>query len=81
MIRVINECTGTCLGGSDAPALYIEGFCLSTDTKPTDGLATGSRLTEVDTGKVYLFDEEADSGSKWIEQGAANEPEPADGDT
>ena len=40
--------------------LYIEGFCTSQDTKPTSGIITGSKMTEVDTGDVYLF-EEADS--------------------
>jgi hypothetical protein len=36
----------------------VEGFCLSTDTKPTDDdLATGSVLVEVDTGDCYLYDE------------------------
>ena len=36
---------------------YVEGFCLSTDEKPTAGLVTGSKLTEADTGDVYLFAE------------------------
>lgn len=41
---------------------YAEGVCLSTDTKPTD-LANGSRLLEMDTGKVYFFDEEC---GQWL---------------
>lgn len=48
--------------------LYIEAFGLSTDTKPTNA-ATGSKFTEVDTGKIYLFDSESD----WVEQGTSNE--------
>lgn len=36
---------------------YVEGFCLSSDTKPTTGLVTGSKMTEADTGDVYLFAE------------------------
>ena len=36
---------------------YVEYFGLSTDTKPTSGIVTGSKFTEVDTGDVYLFDE------------------------
>ena len=36
---------------------YSEMFGLSTDDKPTEGLITGSKFTEVDTGDVYLFDE------------------------
>ena len=36
----------------------------STDTKPTENFANGSSFVEVDTGKLYLFDEEA---SSWVE--------------
>ena len=46
---------------------YIEGFCLSSDTPPTDGIATGSKMTEVDTGVVYLFDEVS---GEWINPSA-----------
>lgn len=37
---------------------YIEAAGLSGDTKPTAGIITGSRFTEVDTGLEFLFDEE-----------------------
>ena len=30
---------------------------LSTDSKPTAGIVTGSEFLEVDTGDVYAFDE------------------------
>lgn len=43
----------------------IEGMCLSTDAKPNAGIATGSIMTEVDTGTVYFFDEVS---GEWIEQ-------------
>ena len=46
---------------------YVELFGLSTDTKPTSGIVTGSVFVEVDTGKAYLFNEAA---SAWVEQGA-----------
>lgn len=36
----------------------IEAYCKSTDSKKT-GFATGSVCTEVDTGDVYLYEEEA----------------------
>ena len=37
---------------------YREYFGLSTgDVKPTTGIITGSKYTEVDTGDVYLFAE------------------------
>lgn len=35
---------------------YIEARGLSTDTKPTTGIANGSIFIEMDTGKVYFFD-------------------------
>ena len=46
---------------------YIEAAGLSTDSKPTTGIVTGSVFIEVNTGKVFLFDEA--SGS-WQEVGA-----------
>ena len=45
---------------------------LSTDTKPTKGVRNGSVFVEIDTGKVYLFDEE---NEQWVEQTASNESE------
>ena len=36
---------------------YIEAYGLSTDNKPTSGIVTGSKFTEVNTGDEYLFDE------------------------
>lgn len=45
---------------------YVEMAGLSTDTKPTEGIMTGSSYLEIDTGDVFLFDEE--SGT-WIEVG------------
>lgn len=44
---------------------YIEAAALSTDSKPTADLVTGSVLVTVDNGKCYLFNET--SGS-WVEQ-------------
>lgn len=41
----------------------VEGECLSTDTKP-GGVANGSILLEIDTGKVFIFDE---TGAAWVE--------------
>lgn len=45
----------------------INGFCLSSDTKPTAGIANGSILTEMNTGKIYMFNE---AGKAWVEFGA-----------
>ena len=38
---------------------YIEGACVHADSKPTTGIVTGSKLTEADTGDVYMFYEHA----------------------
>lgn len=43
----------------------IEAYCLSTDTKPTALIATGSICVEVDTGKVFFFNE---ASGAWVEQ-------------
>ena len=40
----------------------------STDTKPTESLLTGSTFYEIDTGKLYMFDEDGVAGSEWIDQ-------------
>lgn len=40
----------------------VDGYCLSTDEKPVDGMANGSWLYEIDTGTFYCFDEE---NRKW----------------
>ena len=44
--------------------MYIEGACVALDTKPTDGIVTGSRMTEADTGDVYMFYED-DTTPAW----------------
>ena len=63
MIRNVVERTFT-------PTLkYIEAFGLSTDTKPTSGIITGSKFTEVDTGIEYCFDEESRT---WTPQNSGN---------
>lgn len=48
--------------GFDENSNYIEAAGLSTDTKPTAGIVTGSLFLEVDTGDVYAFDE---AGAEW----------------
>ena len=44
---------------------FIEGYCDSTETKPTADIAEGSTLTEPDTGKVFMYNVRANA---WIEQ-------------
>ena len=48
--------------------MYKEFCGKSGDTKPTTNLLTGSTFYEVDTGKLYMFDEEATAGQEWIDQ-------------
>ena len=38
--------------------------CNSSDTKPTAGVPNGSKLLELDTQKVYVYDEE---NVTWVE--------------
>lgn len=51
MIRILKE------NNFDGEKKYIEAAGLSTDTKPTANLITGSLFMEADTGKVYVYDE------------------------
>lgn len=46
---------------------YVELYGTSSDSKPTTGIVMGSVFVEVDTGKRYLFNEDA---TAWEEQGA-----------
>lgn len=38
--------------------------CLSTDSKPTDGMTNGSMCIEMNTGKIYCYNE---AGTAWVE--------------
>ena len=53
---------------------YVEGFCLSTDTKPTDGIANGSKMEVLNAGTgvitEYRFNEAAGA---WVEIVAASD--------
>ena len=60
MVRILTE------RAYDGLKKYIEAAGLSTDTKPTAGIITGSKFTEVDTGAEYYFDETAGT---WAEGG------------
>lgn len=44
---------------------YNEFAGTSLDTKPTDGIGTGSIFVEVDTGKVFFYNE---AENTWVEQ-------------
>lgn len=45
----------------------VESACLSTDSKPTTGIANGSICIEMNTGKIFMFNE---AGSAWVELSA-----------
>lgn len=46
-------------------AVYMaELFGLSTDAKPTEGYVNGTTFVEVNTGKLFLFNEDAKT---WVE--------------
>ena len=63
MIRILTERI------IEGTVRYIEASGLSTDTKPTAGIATGSSFLEVDTSDVYFFDE---TGAEWNKAGGAS---------
>lgn len=54
---------------------YLELAGLSTDQKPIGGLLTGSLFHEIDTKKIYAFDEDGSEGEEWIEQVQLSEEE------
>ena len=72
MVRIIME--ETFVPGKK----YIEAAGLSTDSKPTAGIVTGSKFKEVDTGIEYLFDEVA---GEWFAQNSGNGKTPIAGAT
>ena len=47
--------------------IYREGSCLSTDTKPTNDatMMNGSKLMEMNTGKLFLYDEANKVWREW----------------
>lgn len=58
MVRIISS-----KGAGGDNKIYIEAAGLSTDTKPTAKVVTGSYFFEVDTGFWYSFDE---TDNEWI---------------
>ena len=63
MVRPINPTVAVVNGKS-----YMKFAGNENDTKPeADYIATGSEFWEVDTKTVYLYNEEGDAGSKWVE--------------
>lgn len=50
--------------GTVVQSTMAEFYGTSSDTKPTQDIVNGSAFLEVDTGKIYLFNE---STSTWVE--------------
>lgn len=48
--------------------VLLDSACLSSDTKPTTGVANGSTLLEMDTSTVYAFDE---ANGEWLAQSSS----------
>lgn len=67
MVRITKSASVPSSSSATAWKQYIEASGLSTDTKPDD-CATGSIFVEVDTGKVFLYDEEGADDERWTEQ-------------
>ena len=45
----------------DDGSYLVEAAGLSTDTKPTRNISTGSLATEADTGKGYMYEESSET--------------------
>lgn len=45
--------------------VLVGAVCLSTDTKPTTGIANGSTCIEMDTSTLYIFDEDNHIWRAW----------------
>lgn len=45
----------------------LEGYCNTSDEKPTKNVANGSNLIDTDTGDWYFFNEKTQTWSKWRE--------------
>lgn len=66
MVAIVDKLMGH---DSDGNAIcYQEIFGTNNDTKPTGNLVSGSSFVEVDTGDVYMYNEDAAAGSEWVKE-------------
>ena len=56
--------SGQYITDKNIPETNVTLYGLSGDDKPTDGIGNGSCFIEMNTGKVYFFDE---ANSHWYE--------------
>lgn len=64
MITKTIELDGSEIAINDGYRKIATVYRLSTDEKPIDGFKNADRLFEMDTGNVFIFDEE---NKKWCE--------------
>ena len=71
MVRIISEQLIPPVTPDSMRKKLVEVYCKRTDTKPTsEEWVTGSVLIEVDTGKAYFYEEEAD---EWHQVGGGSD--------
>lgn len=58
MVTIVVNVNGAEVAVNDGYRKIQTGYGLSTDTKPTKGFENADRFVEMDTGDVYLFDEQ-----------------------
>ena len=63
-IRIVSEKVLEVKDSGDV-IVFLEGYCDSSDTKPTVNVAEGSNLIETDTGDWYFFNEPS---GVWIKE-------------
>lgn len=45
--------------------IYVDVRCLSTEEKPTSDIPNGSTCIEIDTGKIFMYDIDANEWREW----------------
>lgn len=64
MVRIIEKIVFS-YDENGIPQHLVKGTCKAGDTLPTENIVQGSRIIEIDTGKVRVFDEAGTSGNEW----------------
>ena len=54
--------------------MHFRGLSTDSDSLPTSGVPNGSEFLEIDTGKIYYYDEES---SGWLDPTASDDEPPA----
>lgn len=64
MITITMNIDGTEVAVNDGYRKILTAYALSTDEKSVDGYKNADRFMEMDTGNVFIFDEE---NKKWCD--------------